>query len=173
MMTDILEKLEGGDRRSIGRANEVVDDVLRDPTLFGAVLNGMLSDDPLIRMRAADAAEKITAKHPQYLEPHKVVLIDRVAAIDQQEVRWHVAQMVPRLSLSEEERRRVVGILFCYLGDQSRIVQVNAMQALTELAEDDEDLRARVLETVRGLIETGSAAVRSRGRRLLDRLLPQ
>jgi len=173
MMTDILKKLEGGDRWSIGRANEVVEDVLRDPTLFGAVFNGMLSDDPLIRMRAADAVEKITAKHPQYLEPCTTVLIDRVAAIDQQEIRWHVALMVPRLALSEEERSRVVGILFGYLGDKSRIVQVNAMQALADLAEDDEDLRPSVLEAVRALTETGGAAVRSRGRRLLEQLLPQ
>ena len=172
-MTGILEKLEGGDRRSIGRANEVVNDVFRDPTLFGAVFNGMLSEDPLIRMRAADATEKITTKHPEYLEPYKAVLIDHVAAIDQQEVRWHVALMVPRLALSEEERRRVVEILFDYLGDKSRIVQVNAMQALVDLAQDDEGLRPSVFEAVRKLTETGSAAVRSRGRRLLDQLSPQ
>jgi len=173
MMTDILEKLKGGDRRSIGRANEVVDDVLRDPTLFGAVFSGMLSDDPIVRMRAADAAEKITAQHPEYLEPHKAVLIDRVAGSDQQEIRWHVAQMLPRLALSEEERRRVVEILFGYLEDKSRIVQVNTMQALVDLAEDDEGLRPSVLEAVSVLTETGSAAVRSRGRRLLEQLRSQ
>ncbi|MCJ7549904.1 MAG: hypothetical protein MUQ30_09515 [Anaerolineae bacterium] len=173
MVTDILEKLEGGDRRSIGRADEVVDDVLRDPTLFGAVFNGMLSDDPIVRMRAADAAEKITAQHPEYLEPHKAVLIDRVAAIDQQEVRWHVALMVPRLALNEGERRRVVGTLFGYLEDKSRIVQVNAMQALVDLAEDDKGLRPSVLEAVSALTERGSAAVRSRGRRLLEQLRSQ
>ena len=59
---DILEKLKGGDRRSIGRANEVVADVLRDPTLFDALFNGMLNDDPIVRMRSADAVEKITAQ---------------------------------------------------------------------------------------------------------------
>jgi len=173
MMTDILAKLEGGDRPSIGRANEVVEDVLRDPTLFGAVFNGMLNDDPLIRMRAADAAEKIAVQHPDYLEPHKTVLIDRVAAIDQREVRWHVAQILPRLALNEGERRRVVEILFGYLEDRSRIVQVNAMQALADLAQDDEVLRQSVLEAVSVLTETGGASVRSRGRRLLEQLLSQ
>lgn len=57
----LLEKLLGGDRRSIGEANEVVGDVLRDPSLFGVVFESLLNDDPLIRMRAADAVEKITA----------------------------------------------------------------------------------------------------------------
>ena len=31
-MSEVLEKLEGADRRSIGRADEVVADVLNDPT---------------------------------------------------------------------------------------------------------------------------------------------
>ena len=53
-MDDLLKKLEGGDRRSIGRVNEVVAEVLNDPSLFGEVFNGMLSRDPLVRMRTAE-----------------------------------------------------------------------------------------------------------------------
>jgi len=74
-MSDILKKLTGGDRRSIGRVDEVVKEVLADPSLFEAVLVGMLHDDPLIRMRCADAVEKITVSHPEYLWPYKTRLI--------------------------------------------------------------------------------------------------
>ncbi len=59
-MSDILEKLKGGDRRSIGRVNEVVSDVINNAALFDSVFNGMLNDDPIVRMRAADAVEKVT-----------------------------------------------------------------------------------------------------------------
>ena len=59
----MLNKLAGGDRRSIGKSNKVVADVMRDPSLFGSVFQGMLNDDPLIRSRSADAFEKITAIH--------------------------------------------------------------------------------------------------------------
>ena len=75
MVNDILKKLSGGDRRSIGRASEVVADVLDDPTLFEVVFCAMLSDDPVIRMRSADAVEKITASRPEYLQPYKTKLI--------------------------------------------------------------------------------------------------
>ena len=51
-------------------------------------------------MRAADAVEKITARRPELLRPHKRRLLTELALIPQQEVRWHVAQMLPRLSLS-------------------------------------------------------------------------
>jgi hypothetical protein len=109
---EVLAKLAGGNRRSIGRSEEVVSDIMRDPTLFEAVFGGMLSEDPLIRMRSADAVEKFTASHPEYLQAHKETLIGQVASVEQQEVRWHVAQMLPRLELNTDERAAAFSI-FC------------------------------------------------------------
>ena len=59
-MTDILEKLRGGDLRSIGRANEVAHEVENNSTLFGAVFSGLYDSDPVVRMRSADVIEKVT-----------------------------------------------------------------------------------------------------------------
>ncbi len=39
-MHPLLQKLDGGDRRSIGRSEEVVADVLADPALFDVVFQG-------------------------------------------------------------------------------------------------------------------------------------
>ena len=172
-MNDVLDQLKGGDRRSIGRSNQVVRQVLDDPALFGPLFDGMLHDDPLVRMRAADAVEKITAERPDYLAPYKLMLVQQVAAVEQQEVRWHVAQMIPRLELSEEEKGRVTEILFGYLHDKSKIVQTLAMQALADLAAGDERLLPRVIEVTEELSQTGSAAVRNRGRKLLEKLSPR
>lgn len=169
-MSDILDKLRGGDRRSIGRVDEVVGDVLEEPSLFASVFRGMLSNDAVVRMRAADAVEKITAKHPEYLQSYKAMLIQQVAEVDQQEVRWHVAQMLPRLDLSEDERARAVEILFDYLNDESKIVKTFAMQALADLAEGDAELRLRVIDVLEEATRTGSPAMKSRGRKLLERL---
>jgi hypothetical protein len=169
-MHEVLKKLAGGDRRSIGRANEVVSDVLNDPALLEVVFRGMLGDDPVVRMRCADAVEKITATHPEYLQPYKEDLIEQVAPIDQQEVRWHVAQMIPRLEWSREERAVAVEILVRYLKDKSKIVKTFAMQALADLAEEDLDLRAQVVELLEERMQTGSPAMQSRGRKLLARM---
>ncbi len=170
MTADILKKLAGGDRRSIGRVSEVVADVLSDPTLFETVFYGMLDDNPVIRMRSADAVEKITTRRPEYLQPYKTKLIQRVAKIEQQEVRWHVAQMAPRLKLSQEERTVVVEILLDYLNDQSKIVKTFSMQALADLAEQDASLLSQVVPLLEELTRTGSPAMRSRGRKLLEKL---
>jgi len=169
-MSDILDKLKGGDLRSIGRSNEVVADVFCNPTLFGAVFAGMLNEDPVVRMRAADAVEKISEKCPQYLLPRKTALIRQVAFCEQQEVRWHVAQMISRIELNKEEWGHVTEILFGYINDKSKIVQTSAMQALEEMAEDDENLRPKVVAVVEELSRTVSAAVRNRGLKLLVKL---
>ena len=169
-MEDVLKKLRGGDRRSIGRVAEVVEEVLRRPRLFPALLNGMRDGDPVVRMRSADAAEKISAKHPEYLQPHKQMLIEEVATIDQQEVRWHVAQMLPRLVVSTRERDLVLEILLDYLNDKSTLVKTFSMEALARLAERETNLRSRVIPLLEELAQTGSPAMRSRGRKLLRRL---
>jgi hypothetical protein len=169
-VADILRKLQGGDRRSIGQADEVVAEVLEEPDLFGTLFCGMASKDPIVRMRAADVVEKVSALHPECLQPYKEDLLQRVATIDQQEVRWHVAQMLPRLDLSAGERARAVDILVGYMEDKSRIVRTFAMQALAEFALDDERLRSRVVSILRESTASGSPAMVSRGRKLLDRL---
>jgi len=170
MMSGLLKKLEGGDRRSIGRVEEVVAQVLNDPSLFKVVFNGMFSHDPLVRMRSADAVEKITARRPEYLQPYKKRLIQHVAKIDQQEVRWHVAQMFPRLELNREEQAVVVEVLLHYLNDKSKIVKTFSMQALADFAERDASLRTKVIKLLEELTTTGSPAMRSRGRKLLEKL---
>jgi hypothetical protein len=53
----MLEMLKGGDRRSIGISNEAVARVLKEPELFDTLYAGLFADDPVIRMRSADAAE--------------------------------------------------------------------------------------------------------------------
>jgi len=167
---DILGLLKGGDRRSIGRVDEVLREVLAHPELFSHLVAGIADDDPLVRMRAADAVEKLTAVHPQWLVPHKAALLGSLAAIQQQEVRWHIAQMLPRLPLAGNEKRRAVRILLSYLNDESRIVKTFAMQALADLARQDSRLRTKVVRLLTDLTRSGSPAMRSRGRKLLTDL---
>jgi hypothetical protein len=169
-MPGILDKLLGGDRRSIGRSEEVVADVLATPALFGELFEGMLSADPLVRMRAADAAEKVTLVHPEYLQPYKTCLLGQIAYLEQQELRWHVAQMIPRLDLSDVERHQAMKILTTYLSDQSKIVQTFSLQAMADLAEQEPELRQQVSEILTAAYPSGSPAVKSRIRKLMAKI---
>ncbi len=51
----------GGDTRTLKGVTRVVDDVLHNPALFEDVLRAMADEDEIVRMRAGDAAEKISA----------------------------------------------------------------------------------------------------------------
>jgi hypothetical protein len=169
-MHQLLRKLTGTDRRSIGKSNEVVTAVLADPSLFSVLFNGLLDTDSALRMRCADAIEKITVTHPEYLRPFKRKLIEHVAKIEQQEVRWHVAQLFSRLTLTPRERGHVVGILTAFLQDESKIVNTFSMQALADIAEQDAGLRVPIIKQLEELTRIGSAAMKARGKKLLAKL---
>ncbi len=170
-MGRILQKLKGGDLRSIGRAEEVVQDILNNPVLFAEVFEGMLNDDPLVRMRSADALEKVSSKHPEYLQPFKNRLIREVSPVRQQEVRWHVAQMFSYLEADKAERDEIIRILLSYLDtDKSKIVKVCSMQTLSNLAQKDEATRPNVVGKLEEIVETGSPAMISRAKKLLAKL---
>jgi len=171
-MINILEKLRGGDLRSIGRAEEVVQDILDNSALFEAVFEGLLDDDPRIRMRSADVLEKVSSKHPECLQPFKTRLINEISRIEQQEVRWHVAQMFSYLEVDESERDKIIEILFSYIDGpgKSKIVKTFSMQTLADFAEKDEDLRPRIIRKLEETINTGSPAMVSRGKKLIKKL---
>lgn len=166
----ILETLKDGDRRSIGKSNDVVKRVLRDPALFDVLISGMLLDDPLIRMRCADAAEKVTAIHPEYLAAYKPVLLNTLSKVEQQEVRWHIAPMLARLPLSAAQQKTVAAILLAQMNSRSSIVKTFAMQALFDLAARYPRLKPLALRHIRELTVSGTPAMKARGRKLLAKL---
>jgi HEAT repeat protein len=170
MQHAMLKKLAGGDRRSIGRSNEVVADVLARPTLFRVLIEGLTTEDPVVRMRAADAIEKITVQRPELLRPYKNILLEISGRTLQQEVRWHMALLLPRMRLRAKERAVAVDILFDYLRDKSSIVKTCAMQGLADLGAQDAILKAKILLLLTELTDVGTPAMRARGRKLLARL---
>lgn len=167
---DILTLLKGGDRRTIGRTHEVAAIVSKNPRLFPALMAGLWSDDSLVRMRAADAAEKITRKNRQLLQPYKKELLGLMADAEEQEVRWHLTAMIPRLTLNVKERQLATSLLNSYLEDRSSIVRTFALQGLADLAQDDASMRPAVVEVLRESARNGTPAMKARSRKLLLRL---
>jgi vesicle coat complex subunit len=162
--------LAGGDRRSIGRANEVVDLVTLQPKKFTQLIECLWDPDSKVRMRAADAVEKISRGQAVLLQPYKAPLLGLLAETTQQEVRWHIAVMVPRMKLTRAECRSVTEALQRYLEDRSSIVRTFAMQGLSDLTRQDRSLRPMVLDLLRSLTRSGTPAMRARGRILLTQL---
>jgi len=164
----LLSMLEGGHLRSTGRSEEAAAEVLANPLLFKHLIRGMYSADPILRMRTADAAEKVTRHNPILLAPHKKKILTTIARIDQQEVRWHTAQMISRIEWNSNERRALLTILEEYLRDRSSIVRTSAMQALADLALLDKKLRGGIIKRLKDLTAAGTPAMKARGKKLLE-----
>ena len=168
--TRVLAKLGGGDRRSIGRSPEVVREVLGHPALLAELAAGIWHPDTVVRVRASDELEKVSRPRPGWLAPLRGELLRLAGASADQEVRWHLAQLLPRLRLSHRQRQDLAWVLDRYAIDSSAIVRVSALQALADLAVVDVALRAKALARIRAGVARGTPAVRARARKLLGRL---
>lgn len=157
--------------RSIGKANEVAKLIFQNPKLFRELFKEIMNPDPLIRMRAADAAEKISKQHPEYLQPFKKTLIETVAKIPQQEVRWHAAQMFSYITLTPKERILVSKIIFSWLeNEKSNIVRVMSLQTLASLSKQDRAIKHKVTPLLQKFLTHGIPSLKSRSRKLLKEL---
>jgi hypothetical protein len=130
----------------------------------------MWSDDPLVSMRAADAVEKISISRPDFLRPFWAELLGLAEETSQQELRWHLALIMPRLQLATSSRKRAVETLRRYLDDKSSIVKTCAIQALTELSFGNPAMEKEMVEMLEHFRLTGTAAMKARSRKLLQQL---
>lgn len=154
----------------IGRSAQVAAIVTGNPKRFPELIAGLWSAHPLVRMRAADAAEKVTRKRPELLQPYKQELLGLMTETLEQEMRWHLAAMVPRLLLGPKERQIAISSLNRYLEDRSSIVKTSALQGLADLARQEPGIRSRVVEILREATRSGTPAMKARSRRLLMHL---
>ncbi|MCW5699876.1 MAG: hypothetical protein KIT00_08550 [Rhodospirillales bacterium] len=127
-------------------------------------------DDPIVRMRAADALEKATRARPGLLIYVRQQLVDLLNTATQQEVRWHLAQIMPRLELSSAETEHVVVCLERYLDDRSSIVKTSALQALADFAARDVAQGCHVRGILKAALSKGTPAMQARARKLLREL---
>ncbi len=167
-MRGIGERLAGSDLRSIGEATAVARDMLADPAMIAEAMRLLSADDPVLRARTADALEKATSERPAIIQPYKQTMLRLAGTARQQEMRWHIAQILPRLRLNARERTRAIAILRQYSSDPSRIVQVCAMQALWNLATTRGHREEWVVSFVKQMAREGSPAIQARARILLQ-----
>ena len=105
-----------------------------------------------------------------YLQPFKLRLISLAGRTTQQEIRWHLAQILPRVKLGPDEKKEIEKYLFLYLNDPSKIVVTFALQALTDFALENIKLQPRMIRVLQEFIHSGSPAIKNRSRKLLKQL---
>ena len=164
-------ELSGGDLRSIGRSNAVVLQVQHQAD-FDALFSCLFSKNRLVVMRAADAVEKITISRPQYLQKHKDELFQMCMVAKAKELKWHLALLLPRLTLQQHELATAWKLLKTWVTNKkaARIERVNALQALFELSRKDPALTAELARLMQALAAENLPSLNARVKILLKQL---
>lgn len=143
--------MDGGHRNSLGRVNEIIENVLRDRSRLDELYGCLFNEDAWVRMRAADAIEKICRKHPDWLLPYVDRFQDELSASAQPSIQWHLAQIYEQVSLTDEQKQIAQNWLKTLLStkDIDWIVAANAMDTLVKFTKEGSfpaDEMARLLE---------------------------
>lgn len=133
---DIL--MVGGKSNSLGRANEVLQLVLEDKSRLQELYDCLFEEDAWVRMRAADALEKVCRKHPDWLVPYIDRLQTELGDSTQPSVQWHLAQIYRQVALSEKQKTFAIDWLRRLLStsEVDWIVAANAMDTLVQFTHD-------------------------------------
>lgn len=166
MPLTLAERLRKGDRRTVGSAPGVAESVLMDPAQIPELVDCLFDAHAGVRMRAADALERVSRTHD--LTPYAERLLTEGAAIEQAEVRWHLAQILPRLALTEPQRWHAASLMGAWFRRaESRIVRTSALQGMVDLAEQNPLLRDMAADMIRAALRSGIPSLAARARRIL------
>lgn len=167
---EVRELLASGGSRGLGNCVRVVELVERDERAIASLVESMDDTDCTIAARAADVLEEATEERPELLAPYKKKLLAHLRNDDIADVRWHIAQMIPRLSLTVAERKRALAKLEEWMAEGNAFVRVAAMQSAVDIAAGQRGELERLLVKVDDYAkDDASAAVRARARRLVRR----
>jgi hypothetical protein len=166
-MPSISNKLRGGDLRSIGKADTVVSEITNQEK-FDKLFKGLFNTERSVVMRSADVIEKITITHPEYLKFHKKDLLRLLQTAGHIELKWHLAQLISRLKLSEKETGIAWDKLTQWANDkkESRIVRVFSLQALYDIQKQYPELKKDFMGTMNTLDRENIPSIKARIRKL-------
>lgn len=140
-MNQFEEILQGGDLRSIGESNRI-GSLIKNQEDFDELFELLFHTDRKVAMRAADSVEKITSKYPNYLVHHKKEILKFFDNANNIEMKWHLALIVSRLRLNDNEVGFVWQVLTRWANNhrESKIVRVNSIQGLFNLLQQHGEL---------------------------------
>lgn len=164
---EIRERLSGGDLRTLKGVDETIALVAADSGLLPELFDCIFDPDDVVRMRAADAAEKLCRERPERFAPFVERLLTDVAKVDQASVQWHLAQMLGEVELDAGQRRQAVAVLVAQLDGSDDWIVVNltleTLARFTQAGEMDSASFAALLDRY---AEDRRKAVRARVRKL-------
>ena len=170
-MSTIKALLSGGTRTSVGEADRVIGSLLADPAGLGEVYTLFLDADPVVAMRASYVAMRIAEQDPHSVKPFGKALLKNLDFYTQQEVRWHVPQLLVHLDLSKDQKRRAYDMVMHWAEtDKSKIVGYYGLQAAADFVETDATLLEDFIPRIRRANQDGTKSIQNRCKKIAKQL---
>ena len=166
----LRDRLATGTTRDLGCANEVAREALHKPALVNELVDALSDDRTVVAHRAANALKKIQRSNPDLLHPHAKQILQRSLSTEHMHTRWSLTIILGELPLRGRNKALAVDLMFEALASRSALQRTFALQALTNYAQNDAELRTRMRPILQRALTDSSAAIRARTRKLLKEL---
>ena len=170
-MSAFRKLLTGGTRTSVGEADQVIKKLLKAPSGLSEIYGLFLDEDPVVAMRASYVAMRVAEQNPESVAPFAKNLLKDLELYTQQEVRWHIPQLLVHLNLTKTQKRRAYEVVMNWAEtDKSKIVGYYGFQAAADFAETDELLLQDFIPRIRQANKTGAKSIQNRCKKIARQL---
>jgi hypothetical protein len=167
----VREKLSGGTRTSVGSADEVIQKLLKNSSGLSTIYGLFLDEDPVVAMRASYVAMKVAEQKPDSVDPFAKDLLKNLNLYTQQEVRWHIPQLLAHLNLTLAQRRKAYEVLMEWSEtDKSKIVGYYSLQTAANFAETDDKLLQDFIPRLKKANKLGAKSIQNRCKKIAKQL---
>jgi hypothetical protein len=167
----VREKLTGGTRTSVGSADEVIQKLLKNTAGLSVIYDLFFDEDPVVAMRASYVAMKVAEQKPNSVEPFAKDLLKNLNLYTQQEVRWHIPQLLAHLNLTLAQRRKAYEVLMEWSEtDKSKIVGYYSLQTAANFAETDDKLLQDFIPRLKKANKLGAKSIQNRCKKIAKQL---
>lgn len=170
-MAGVRDTLSGGTRTSIGDADQVIQKLLKAPSGLAEVYKLFIDEDPVVAMRSSYVAMRVAEQKPESVKPFTKDLLKNLELYTQQEVRWHIPQLLVHAELTKAQRHRAYEVIMDWAEtDKSKIVGYYGFQAAADFAEVDEVLLQDFVPRIRKANKSGAKSIQNRCKKIAKQL---
>ena len=170
-MNDFRERLSGGTRTSVGSADQVIEEVLEDTSKLSSIYQLFLDEDAVIAMRSSYVAMKVAENKPETVEQFSEYLFVNMDQFTQQEVRWHVPQLLGHLALTDDQKKLAYRYLMDWAEtDKSKIVGYYSLQTAADIAQTDSEIFHDFIPRLRKAHHMGAKSIQNRCKKISKQL---
>ena len=170
-MAGVRDTLSRGTRTSIGDADQVIHKLLKAPSGLTELYKLFLDEDPVVAMRSSFFAMRVAEQMPESVEPFTKDLLKNLELYTQQEVRWHIPQLLIHLDLTKAQKKRAYEVVMEWAEtSQSKIVGYYGFPAAADFAKTDQALLQDFIPRISKANKTGAKSIQNRCKKFAKQL---